>query len=52
MEAMFKLKSTVPIIADVPTAVPLVLKGVGLGGAGGSIRFDNVHFAYPSSPDR
>jgi len=45
MEAMFKLRAVPPRVADAPTATPLELKG-------GSITFNDVHFSYPSNPER
>eukprot|EP01036_Dinobryon_divergens_P022502 gene22503-30763_t len=45
MEAMFQLKEVAPQIQDLPTAMPLDWKG-------GSITFKDVHFSYPSNPDR
>ncbi|GMI11067.1 hypothetical protein TrVE_jg3323 [Triparma verrucosa] len=47
MEAMFKLRSTVPIVQDREDAVELEVKGDDM-----DIRFENVKFEYPSSTDR
>jgi ATP-binding cassette, subfamily B (MDR/TAP), member 7 len=41
MEALFKLRSVNPRIIDLPDAQELVWKG-------GAIKFNNVHFSYPT----
>lgn len=41
MEALFKLRSVNPRIVDLPDAQELVWKG-------GAIKFNNVHFSYPT----
>ena len=41
MEALFKLRSVNPRIVDLPDAHELVWKG-------GAIKFNNVHFSYPT----
>jgi ATP-binding cassette, subfamily B (MDR/TAP), member 7 len=41
MEALFKLRSVNPRIVDSPESKDLVWKG-------GAIKFDNVHFSYPT----
>lgn len=45
MKAMFQLRATPPSIADTAASTPLEWKG-------GSIRFEDLHFSYPSNPTR
>jgi ABC-type multidrug transport system fused ATPase/permease subunit len=63
MEAMFALKDQQPRVRDSPSAAPLIwcatqdpslftLSLLIPCRKGGSVTFNDVHFSYPSNPDR